>query len=335
MKHILLFLILSLLCSGCSNQNSMLDSQRSISTIEVSSIQKRNYLLTHYDERDFINITSSLPYTVEHSTIENKNALQELCFTIRNEHESIVYCDTYQTIPYEESLGYDYSKELSLLVEEVLLDYEIDPSSIAYFYVDPILDETITYQKDRYFLAASTIKVPLIMLYLDFIDKGIYTLQDTIYGIPISTLLTSAIRYSNNEATEYLFTALGSFEYYHSLLQHYADVDYPEDFLTSNSITVEYAMHVMMYLYEHQEPYEYLLNELQLSTENSYFRDQLPIELVSHKYGSYEGYEHDIGIFNTEEPFLAGIYTQDIQDAPSFIGVLGRLFYEYHEYQSI
>ena len=52
---------------------------------------------------------------------------------------------------------------------------------------------------------------------------------------------------------------------------------------------------------------------------------------IAHKYGSYEGAEHDTGIIYASQPFLLAVYTQNVGELIS--AKAAELLYQYTEYQ--
>lgn len=299
-------------------------------TLHVTKKNQRQFIPYENAPLDFINIESSEPYTVSMDPITYGED-QELCFLIETASDTTTYCDVFDVVNPNDTLGYDYRQDVSTIVQTYYTKQGIDPSSIAYFYYDPQTGEEVITNPDQVFLAASTVKVPLSMLYIDLIEEGIYSYDSLVGGMTIRDLITASIRYSNNETTEILFSNYGTFSQYREALKKYADVWYPETFHQGNEITSAYALEMMKYLFSHQERYQFIIDEMLRSTQDSYFRAQDLVD-VAHKYGSYLGYEHDIAIFQSEDPFLAGVYSTQVVNAPHVIGDLGAIFYEYHQY---
>ncbi|MGL5978982.1 MAG: serine hydrolase [Erysipelotrichaceae bacterium] len=264
-------------------------------------------------------------------------------------------CEDKTIVLKEETLGWDYYQPLETLVSAFAQAKGIASNQLGLFYVHTQSQEEVLIQGDLAMQAASTIKVPLNMLYYDAIAKGERRLSDTIMytayadtgedyntsyyipgaKVPLEYLLSQSIQISDNVATNVLMMDLGSFTRYRTMLQDYADVSYPAGFLSQNLLTPHYMMEVMKHLYANQTVYADLIDDMLHTTQQSYFKAYVDEVDIAHKYGDYAGYNHDIGIIYTEEPFLLGIFTYDIDEAHLLIGELCQLVYEYHLYHPL
>jgi beta-lactamase class A len=69
--------------------------------------------------------------------------------------------------------------------------------------------ETISIKGDTPFPMASTVKVAIAALYLSQVDKGQKTLDDTVHGQSVRTLMNKMLIYSDNHAADILFKDVG------------------------------------------------------------------------------------------------------------------------------
>jgi len=238
--------------------------------------------------------------------------------------------------------------------EEVLEAYiagndEISESNFAFFYYAPETGETYIWNGDTVFLGASTIKVPLCMLFYDLINAGNLTLSSTILytsssylgegnstegtysvgaNIPLSFLLEQSIVNSDNTAANVLISYFGS-DAYRTKIAAYSDSKLPAAFYTSNVITAQYNLDVLRYLYENSGAYEDLIADMLDACAGQYLQTDFDEYAVAHKYGSYNGNLHDYAIVYTEEPYLIGVFTKDLGYIESIMGELNTLFMEY------
>ena len=93
---------------------------------------------------------------------------------------------------------------------EMLALYEADPSTIAAGYCNLVTGETHYYNGDNYMVSGSMYKIPLNMLFLDWIDEGELTMESNILGYPYSTLLDGTIIHSDNDMARVLWTYAGN-----------------------------------------------------------------------------------------------------------------------------
>ena len=93
---------------------------------------------------------------------------------------------------------------------EMLALYEADPSTIAAGYCNLVTGETHFYNGDTYMVSGSMYKIPLNMLFLDWIDEGELTMESNILGYPYSTLLDGTIIHSDNDMARVLWTYAGN-----------------------------------------------------------------------------------------------------------------------------
>jgi beta-lactamase class A len=69
--------------------------------------------------------------------------------------------------------------------------------------------ETISIKGDTPFPMASTVKVAIAALYLSQVDHGQKTLDDTVHGQSVRTLMNKMLIYSDNHAADILFKDVG------------------------------------------------------------------------------------------------------------------------------
>ena len=225
------------------------------------------------------------------------------------------------------------------LIEDLVVEKELNNSNFAMFYYNKSQDKYYYYNEDIYFKGASTVKMPVAMVYYDKIKSGEITLEDTItytsecyetgdgitdytYSVgdevPIKFLLEQSVVNSDNTAVNILVENLG-YENYRKEIAKYSDLELPEEFNETNITCAKYAYDVVNHLYENIDKYSELIEDLKISSEGKYLKKYLPNNDVAHKYGSYEGYVHDYGIVFGETNYLIGIFTKNIPNADEFI----------------
>lgn len=233
---------------------------------------------------------------------------------------------------------------IKALIEKIKIDNNLTENNFAFFYYNP---ENKTYYYDnqnKYFKAASTVKVPVAMLYYDKIANGELTKESTLVynnndyeegggttsytysigdNIPIEFLLKQSIINSDNTAVNILIDGIGYTKCREEIAK-YSDEELIEDFYKTNLTSVAYAYDLINHLYQNQEKYAELIEYMKQSSNGEYLKKYITNYDVAHKYGSYDGNIHDYGIVYTSSPYLIGIFTQGVPDAAELIANISK-----------
>ena len=121
-------------------------------------------------------------------------------------------------------------EEIKTLITEIKTANNLTADNFAFFYYNPQTQKYYFDNQDKYFKGASTVKVPVAMIYYDKIKNGELTLESTLqytsddyeagggttastYSvgdyIPISFLLEQSIINSDNTAVNILIDGIG------------------------------------------------------------------------------------------------------------------------------
>ena len=267
----------------------------------------------------FIFVVIVIGIIIFNHSMQNKEEINEKAEEQKKE-ESVA------TVSEEESLETTSIEELVIeetvdtnienLINEIMIENNLNENNFFFFYYNIEEKKYYFYNEDTYFTAASTIKVPVAMLYYDKIADGELNLSDTLLydsddyetgdgstaadysvgdRIPISYLLEQTIVNSDNTALNILIHNIG-YRKCKEELTKYSDVDLTEDFYSSNVANVSYYYDVLQYLYQNADKYSELIEYMKISSGGEYLKANLPQYEVAHKYGSYDGYVHDYGI---------------------------------------
>ncbi|MCC8072691.1 MAG: class A beta-lactamase-related serine hydrolase [Clostridiales bacterium] len=232
-------------------------------------------------------------------------------------------------------------------VASIIAENGLSEENFAFFYYNTDTYEYYFFNEDTYFTAASTIKVPITMLYYDMINSGEISADDTLlyasdcyeagdgqtastYSVldyvPIDFLLEQSIVYSDNTAINILIKNLGYSNCRQSISEYAPDIDFPEDFYSSNITSAQYGYEIMSYLYENADDYETLISDMKESSYGEYLKKYLDVD-VAHKYGSYNGYVHDYGIVYADTTYLIGVFTSGVTEAAELIAQISLDIY--------
>ncbi len=220
---------------------------------------------------------------------------------------------------------------------------------ISYFSENMATGDQSYYAKDRVFVAASTYKLPLAMVYYDMANDGVISLDDTYiymkgdleYGGPtpklfrygskikIRTLLHNMILYSDNTAARILYRNLGGRHGFHKKANKYSDkVDYYRMSIHGNYINAQFSHDCLKYLYTHGEKYQTLLSDM--SKAWGYFSSGRVHEKIAQKWGYYRGNQHNIGIVYADMPYTISIHTTKTESIKLINGI-NKIIYDYYQ----
>lgn len=230
-------------------------------------------------------------------------------------------------------------------IEEAINNMVNESNSYGVYYEDLISGQVITYNENKYFTAASTIKVALVMNVADTIQRGelketdtvLYTseeyeggagiLQDYVLAgkteVEVSKLMELAIIYSDNIATQMLKKTCEPISSY--VLRITGEPRNDE----INNLTAKQQGIILKRLYDNPDNnplYDTIIEYM----KNTIFHDRLdkyiPYKVVAHKVGNYNEYTHDTGIVYLERPYSLSVYTQSINTEP--IAKLSKTIYD-------
>ncbi|MPM01018.1 hypothetical protein SDC9_47255 [bioreactor metagenome] len=232
------------------------------------------------------------------------------------------------------------TEETTIKIENEETSYKIDKkiSEIAGSYKDNIsiyyknldTEEEYLLNPDRYYIAASTTKVPLCMMILDQVFEGALNLEDEIYyeeeddedgsGVlyyledVTNVTIGEAVRLSIIESDNVAKNMLRRISEI-SITDYLIDITGDESIPYENYITARQLYMVLDRLYENpnNNPYYELLIDYMTKTV---FHDRLdkyiPHDIVAHKIGDYYRYYHDCGIIYGKDDYIIVILTRDI-----------------------
>lgn len=271
--------------------------------------------------------------------LEEKNVSEEVFTPIKAWAQIAPKIDADDAVYIEET----ESEEVKNLISQIMKDNGLNSSNFGFFFYNINTREYYFYNENKYFTAASTVKVPVAMLYYDKLNVGEITKDDTLFykssayeagagavtlnyragsNIPYSVLLEELIVNSDNTANNILIGNIG-FDKYRYEIAKYSDRELSSQFYGSNVTCPGYSYDVIKYLYKHSDEYQELIENMKKSSYGKYLKEYLDYD-VAHKYGSYNGYVHDYGIIYGKETYLIGVFTKNKNDAPTLIANIGK-----------
>ena len=264
-------------------------------------------------------------------------------------------------------LVYDYAnKGLVEVVQDFLAESGIDPSQVAFTYRNAITGEQFAMNDLQPMTAGSTYKLPLNMLVVDEVAKGKLNLTDrfditnTYYeyvgehdnyvaafdgAMSIPDMQRYSLVYSENTPAYALADRLGGMEQARKLFSRYGQSRSPEvkTFSEDNKTTTDYYIHVLEYLWNHQEKYADLLELIGESFPGEYYKKFLPDLVIQQKPGYVAEALNVDAIVRESTPYLVAIYTAGLggttPESSEISGVglyqLGQLAYVINEWHRV
>ena len=235
-------------------------------------------------------------------------------------------------------------EEIKNLITEIKTQNNLTEENFAFFYYNPQTQEYYFDNQNKYFKAASTVKVPVAIMYYDKIKNGELTKESTLqytsddyeegggttaslYSvgdyIPISYLLEQSIVNSDNTAVNILIDGIG-YRKCREQIAEFSDEQFTEEFYTTNLTTADLGYNIINRIYQNQTDYEELIGFMKKSSNGEYLKKYVTEYDVAHKYGSYAGNVHDYGIVYSDSPYLIGVYTQGVSGADELIANISR-----------
>ncbi len=235
------------------------------------------------------------------------------------------------------------------IIENSIYSYmeknEIDLEVVSLVIEDLETEQKISISGDEENFAASIYKLPLALIYYDLINNGEIELTDKYqflaehqesvgvleskysFGdyISLQYLLEIMIKYSDNSAAHILFENLGGWEEFKELATIYVDLEYSEDFIEKNILSAEYTNSLLVYIYNNEEKYIELIEDMCNASPEEYLDIDESIE-IAQKYGWYNKYVNSVGIIYSSSPYTISIFTElEYDEAIEFIGDINEI----------
>ena len=222
----------------------------------------------------------------------------------------------------------DWETRLLLMLQE----HNADPDTIGAGYYNFATGEEHYYNGDIYRVSGSMYKVPLNMLFLDWIAEGTIGPDESINGFRYSELLRGTIIDSNNDYAQTLWTYAGNTiqtnpasTYYHRYRILIAPImgEDPENvddkYYENNFFTPRQMITCLRQLYDGGEKYDRLISTMQQAEPEKYFKLRERRFDIAHKYGWFAEdpilYLNDCALCFTDDPIAIVLFTSGTENA--------------------
>ena len=208
-------------------------------------------------------------------------------------------------------------RNLDEILTQFREEYGLTEENFSLSYYAPELEETYHFDEHTYRTAGSMYKLALNMYYYDLEREGEIDPETVIQEHrkaddeseeplkewPLSQMHYDTIVHSDNDMAIAMLYNLGSFYEYRVLMSRYSDQKYSVDYYWNNVINSNYMLDVLMYLYENQELYPELMENLTKAAPWMFFKQYVDYP-IAHKYGMFDGAYCDAGIIFSNVPFF-------------------------------
>ena len=238
----------------------------------------------------------------------------------------------------------DWETRLLLMLQE----HDANPDTIGAGYYNFATGEEHYYNGDQYRVSGSMYKVPLNMLFLDWIAEGKITMDESIGGYRYAQLLEGTIIDSNNEYAKLLWDYAGAtietnpastlYHRYRILIAPIMgeDPDNVDDkYYENNFFTPRQVITCLRQLYDGGEKYDRLIETMQRAEPEKYFKLRERRFNIAHKYGWYAEdpilYLNDCALCFTEDPIAIVLFTTGTENAYGVLTDFCTLMCDYAE----
>ena len=233
--------------------------------------------------------------------------------------------------------------ELDKAMKNIISQYKAN-NEIGIVYKNFSTGYRFSEDDERYFSAASTIKVVYAMKIYDRINAGEIRKDDDIKYDPkyleegageitnqekkdsykLDYVIQNMIQYSDNTATKMLIgnTATAT----DVLVKYFATlgITLPPTEAAKNRITPKMMEAVWTKLYNERDKYQDLIKYLEASSDSEWIKQGIPNKKIASKYGGIDANMHDTAIVFGNQDYMLLIYTNNLKNSAKGIIDISR-----------
>ncbi|MBL4935369.1 serine hydrolase [Clostridium sp. YIM B02515] len=243
------------------------------------------------------------------------------------------------------------AEKVQASVEEKVKQYlgnNISKVGIGYYDVET--GKGFSINGDKYFTAASTVKVQMNMVLFDMIKEGKLNIDETIKylqsdyeggtgilqgedkskPIALQKLSDYSIMYSDNIATNMIIRKIG----YAQMKNRFSEKVEHQVPQNDNLVTPNEGLAFLKMLYENKNNniyYPRLIGIMKTTVFHDRLDKYVPQNIVAHKVGDYGAFVNDVGIVYSNKPYIIAVYTQGLPNANETIANINKIIYGYHK----
>ena len=306
-----------------------------------------------YNDEDKGEADESLTATVDDSSaVESANNI-----ALSLSDEEVYNIDLMQAngVAMIDPISYD---SMADVIEDTMVEFGVDESQISLEFINYQTGESYTVNENNFQTAASTIKLPLSVIYVDAIDEGTidwdtevpYTYADYEEGdgtitaavgngtgqaaYTIEELMADSLMHSDNTATNMLISyysevyGSGAFK---TNVANSVDVTIDDAFYDDNVVSAE-LLSAYYNLLATDDTYQPIVDYLLNTSPDRLFTTYVNSSLMANKYGNYGTALNDGGIYyeNDEAQYSLVVLTDGLSDGTGFLENLNLRVNQYY-----
>ena len=189
---------------------------------------------------------------------------------------------------------------------------------------------------DIYLEGANTYRLPLCMLYADWVDEGLLSLEDKVGAYvlerAVAAVLTSP---SPNPADALRYGVSYDHREYRTAIAKNCGMDVetlPSAYFMANQFSPRFLIGTLRSLWDGGEKYDWLIESLKEAQPDSAIGLYRGEYELAHVIGRSDTVYCDTGLVYTERPFLLTVMTGGVPNAERLIGSVARIAMDYAEY---
>ncbi len=229
-------------------------------------------------------------------------------------------------------------EELNERLAEIMHIYDLDETRLAYAYSPADSDDVIVYNEDALFQCASVYKLPLNMYYYELESAGLIEPDALVNGYRLDICHKHSLVYSNNEMSEGMIKAMGSYRYFKESIAVYSGVDLETvdgEYFWNSVFSANMLLETVRYLYNNSELFSECIFYMKQAQPGQYIRGGVTQYEIAQKYGYLSDGDSSIqvavaGIVYTPEPFILVILTNNVWGALELMSDLSAAFCDYN-----
>ena len=242
-----------------------------------------------------------------------------------------------------ETVGPDFSGGLEAPLLDYIAKHNLDETNFGLGFYDTATGTTYYYCENEFRRAASMYKLPLNMIYTDWLAEGRRSLDDWVNGWNLDTAMHYSMVYSSNETSLALVNGmLPDFGYDWNAawgaLARYSDLDadeLPGSFVRENCMSPHLLLETLKVLYTNSEHYATVLERMKQANAGHYLRFLYDDRyVIAQKYGALpEGNVNVAAVVYTPRPFLLVVFTRyALPSGEQVLSDLRELCIQYAQY---
>ena len=191
---------------------------------------------------------------------------------------------------------------------------------------------------DEYVDGANTYRLPLCMLYADWVREGLLSREDKVGAYVLERAVSETLIRSNNNTADALRYGV-SYDHreYRAAIAKNCGMDVetlPNTYFAANQFSPRFLIGTLRTLWDNSEKYDWVIDCLKQANPDNAFGLYRGSCEIAHMIGRGEAFYSDTGVVYAPRPFLLTVTAIGVANAEEVIGQIARIAMDYAEYLS-